>query len=240
MIGKRADEFRRDERHIAGDDRNERQPGRSQRARDAAHGARRAFKVRHHTRHQAAKRALLKVGKLAGTRSRNDQLAGNWRQRPSTRSMSGSPQNAMRALSQPMRDDNPPAWTTQERSARLTVVIRQNTSISTFKIQRTKLNTAAEITALRKALTKTKQRLCGTQQTASTKALVAYGGNVCESNTSKTFCTPRNGFEDRGAHRSPSVPKCGGILPNRNGSIPKRRTRSCGGIVPVFAAKASK
>lgn len=41
------------------------------------------------------------------------------------------------------------------------------------------------------------------------------GGNVCESNTSKTFCTPRNGFEDRGAHRSPSVPKRGGILPNR-------------------------
>lgn len=51
-------------------------------------------------------------------------------------------------------------------------------------------------------------------KTASTKALVACGGNVCESNTSKTFCTPRNGFEDRGAHRSPSVPKCGGILPN--------------------------
>ena len=40
------------------------------------------------------------------------------------------------------------------------------------------------------------------------------GGNVCESNTSKTFCTPRNGFEDRGAHRSPSAPKRGGILPN--------------------------
>ena len=40
------------------------------------------------------------------------------------------------------------------------------------------------------------------------------GGNVCESNTSKTFCTPHNGFEDRGAHRSPSVPKRGGILPN--------------------------
>ena len=56
-------------------------------------------------------------------------------------------------------------------------------------------------------------------KTASTKALVAYGGNVCESNTSKTFCTPRNGFEDRGAHRSPSVPKCGGILPNRAANL---------------------
>lgn len=44
-------------------------------------------------------------------------------------------------------------------------------------------------------------------------------GNVCESNTSKTFCTPRNGFEDRGAHRSPSVPKCGGILPNRAANL---------------------
>ena len=71
-IGKRADKFRRDKRHIAGDDRHERQSGRGQRARDAAHGARRPFKVRHHTRHQAAKRALLKVGKLAGTRSRHD------------------------------------------------------------------------------------------------------------------------------------------------------------------------
>ena len=40
------------------------------------------------------------------------------------------------------------------------------------------------------------------------------GGNGCESNTSKTFCTPHNGFEDRGAHRSPSAPKRGGILPN--------------------------
>lgn len=56
-------------------------------------------------------------------------------------------------------------------------------------------------------------------KTASTKALVTYGGNVCESNTSKTFCTPRNGFEDRGAHRSPSVPKCGGILPNRAANL---------------------
>lgn len=56
-------------------------------------------------------------------------------------------------------------------------------------------------------------------KTASTKALVAYGGNVCESNTSKTFCTPRNGFEDRGAHRSPTVPKCGGILPNRAANL---------------------
>ena len=71
-IGKRADEFRRDKRHITGDDRHERQPGRSQRTRDAAHGARRPLKVRHHTRHQAAKRALLKVGKLVGTRSRHD------------------------------------------------------------------------------------------------------------------------------------------------------------------------
>ena len=79
-IGKRADEFRRDKRHIAGDDRHERQSGRGQRARDAAHGARRPLKVRHHSRHQAAKRALLKVGKLAGTRRRHDQLAGNWRQ----------------------------------------------------------------------------------------------------------------------------------------------------------------
>ena len=79
-IGKRADEFRRDKRHIAGDDRHERQSGRGQRARDAAHGTRRSFKVRHHTRHQAAKRVLLKIGKLAGTRSRHDQLAGNWHQ----------------------------------------------------------------------------------------------------------------------------------------------------------------
>ena len=79
-IGKRANEFRRDKRHIAGNYRHERQPSRSQRARDAAHCARRAFKVRHHTRHQAAKRALLKIGKLAGTRRRHDQLAGNWRQ----------------------------------------------------------------------------------------------------------------------------------------------------------------
>ena len=47
--------------------------------------------------------------------------------------MSGSPQNGMRALSQPMRDDSPPAWTTQERSARLTVVIRQNTPIGMLK-----------------------------------------------------------------------------------------------------------
>ena len=75
-------------------------------------------------------------------------------------------------------------------------------------------------------------------KTASTKALVAYGGNVCESNTSKTFCTPRNGFEDRGAHRSPSVPKCGGILPNRKGPIPKRRARGCGGIVPGLTLDA--
>ena len=80
MTGKRADEFRRDKRHIAGNDRHERQPSRSQRARDAAHGARRAFKVRHHTRHQTAKRALLKIGKLAGTRGRHDQFAGNLRQ----------------------------------------------------------------------------------------------------------------------------------------------------------------
>ena len=80
MIGKRTDEFRRDKRHIAGDDRHERQSGRGQRARDAAHGTRRPLKVRHHTRHQAAKRALLKVDKLAGARRRHDQLAGNWRQ----------------------------------------------------------------------------------------------------------------------------------------------------------------
>ena len=71
-IGKRADEFRRDKRHVAGDDSHERQSGRGQRARDAAHGARRPLNVRHHSRHQAAKRALLKVGKLAGTRSRHD------------------------------------------------------------------------------------------------------------------------------------------------------------------------
>lgn len=79
-IRKRADQFWRDERHIAGDDRREGQPSGSQRTRDAAHGARRPLKVRHYSRHQAAKRALLKVGKLAGTRSRHDQLAGNWRQ----------------------------------------------------------------------------------------------------------------------------------------------------------------
>ena len=51
------------------------------------------------------------------------------------------------------------------------------------------------------------------------------GGNVCKSNTSKTFCTPRNGFEDRRAHRSPSVPKRGGILPNR---ICRNRKEQCG------------
>ena len=28
-----------------------------------------------------------------------------------------------------------------------------------------------------------------------------YGGNVCESNTPKTFCAPRNGFEGRGPHQ---------------------------------------
>ena len=79
-IGKHADEFRRDKWHITGDDRHERQSGRGQRARDAAHGTRRPFKVRHHARHKTAKRALLKIGKLAGTRGRHDQLAGNWRQ----------------------------------------------------------------------------------------------------------------------------------------------------------------
>lgn len=83
--------------------------------------------------------------------------------RPSTRSMSGSPQNNIRALSEPMRDDSPPAWTTQERSARLTVVIRQNTPIGMLETRCAKLNTAAEIAALRKARAKTKQRLCGTQ-----------------------------------------------------------------------------
>lgn len=32
------------------------------------------------------------------------------------------------------------------------------------------------------------------------------GGNVCESNTPKTFFTPHNGFEDRGAHQDSSTP----------------------------------
>ena len=27
------------------------------------------------------------------------------------------------------------------------------------------------------------------------------GGDVCESNTPKTFCAPRNGFEGRGTHQ---------------------------------------
>ena len=51
------------------------------------------------------------------------------------------------------------------------------------------------------------------------------GGNVCESNTSKTFCTPRNGFEDRGAHRGPSVPKRGGIVTKPNMPQSKRAMR---------------
>ena len=28
-----------------------------------------------------------------------------------------------------------------------------------------------------------------------------YGGDVCESNTPKTFCAPHNGFEGRGLHQ---------------------------------------
>lgn len=38
----------------------------------------------------------------------------------------------------------PPAWTTQERSARLTVVIRQNTPIGMLETRCTKLNTVAD------------------------------------------------------------------------------------------------
>ena len=79
-IGKRADEFRRDKRHIAGDDRHERQSSRGQRARDAAHGAGGTVDVHYHAGAQAIKHKLLKVGKLARARRRHDQLAGNWRQ----------------------------------------------------------------------------------------------------------------------------------------------------------------
>lgn len=79
-IGERADEFRRDKRHIASDDRHERQSRRGQRARDAAHGTGGTVDVHHHAGAQAIKHKLLKVGKLAGARRRHDQLAGNWRQ----------------------------------------------------------------------------------------------------------------------------------------------------------------
>ncbi len=35
-----------------------------------------------------------------------------------------------------------------------------------------------------------------------------FGGDVCESNTPKTFCAPHNGFEGRGAHQDPFVSFC--------------------------------
>lgn len=89
-----------------------------------------------------------------------------------------------------------------------------------LKTQHTKPNTIADKAGgTANPCKKQNSAFAARSKTASTKALVAYGGNVCESNTSKTFCTPRNGFEDRGAHRSPSVPKCGGILPNRAANL---------------------
>ena len=40
-----------------------------------------------------------------------------------------------------------------------------------------------------------------------------YGGDVCESNTPKTFCAPRNGFEGRGPHQGTNrLRECIGIL----------------------------
>ena len=42
--------------------------------------------------------------------------------------------------------------------------LAKNTPIGMLETRCTKLNTAAEIAALRKARAKTKQRLCGTQQ----------------------------------------------------------------------------
>ena len=37
------------------------------------------------------------------------------------------------------------------------------------------------------------------------KGIGVSGGDVCESNTPKTFCAPHNGFEGRGSHQAPSV-----------------------------------
>ncbi len=33
----------------------------------------------------------------------------------------------------------------------------------------------------------------------------SHGGDVCESNTPETFCTPHSGFEGRGDHQVPSI-----------------------------------
>ena len=62
-----------------------------------------------------------------------------------------------------MREDIPPAWTTQERLARLTVVIRQNTPIGTFKIHHAGI-TIGDMADETVSPHKTKQRLYGTQQ----------------------------------------------------------------------------
>lgn len=38
------------------------------------------------------------------------------------------------------------------------------------------------------------------------------GGDVCESNTPKTFCVPHNGFEDRGTHQGSIRPHYGAAV----------------------------
>ena len=38
------------------------------------------------------------------------------------------------------------------------------------------------------------------------------GGDVCESNTPKTLCTPRNGFEGREVHQEPTRLRMGVIV----------------------------
>ncbi len=41
---------------------------------------------------------------------------------------------------------------------------------------------------------------------------VFFGGDVCESNTPKTFCAPHNGFEGRGPHQGTIRLRSGRIL----------------------------
>ena len=122
--------------------------------------------------------------------------------------MSGSPQNAMRALSQPMREDSPPAWTTRK----IGTSYGSHTAKHLHRHARNPVhdaNYSRRNNGATKNSFKTKQRLCGTQQDREHKSAGGdVAGTYVESNTSRRFArlaTVLRTAEPTGAHPFPSA-----------------------------------